>query len=285
MTVLKPVSEKMRALLSLLGETPEQHQKQVLALQAKKEKPRKREKPEEELRRNLNKELLHRMDTERETPATIIERFQPENLVANAYVLFERKLTCKNCGRSDRAQAHSQLFVRKHKLPRDAERTQVYFPVAGIENPLLPRLVQVSFSTTPVCLHCFEEAACLKINEDESNAPAQTLPSPEQFQQANTALSAQEKKSTGSGSEGESSSLRDQLLSLFSSTQDTADGSIPTVSSTAEAATPIPFPSQDMSELTKFAQSEPAIALDSGSPIATSGSIVLNSFQEETDNG
>lgn len=180
MTNLPPVSDAMRGLLSLLGETPAQHQAQILAKRKGAKAPAKRLPPTQSqldraARDLANRTYLERLDTERVTAATIVDRFQPENLVNEAYVLFQRNLVCRNCGRRDQALAHSQLFLRKRVRGQD---TRVYFPTNEISEPTLRRVIEISNASIPVCLHCFEEAVCQVVESPPPPPTLESRPSP-----------------------------------------------------------------------------------------------------------
>lgn len=164
MTILKPVSAFERGLLEALGETPAQHQQQVLA--ARKPSWLKGKKNP---RMSAHEVYLKLQESPTRIPLPLPQETSSADLVANlvdpnwqadAYILFRRHQTCRHCRRTEDLQDSSQLFLRWRRRTFDAANSLVYTPVKSLLHQELPRRVQVVFASTPVCLSCFSEATC-----------------------------------------------------------------------------------------------------------------------------
>jgi len=165
MTQLKPVSDIARRLLAKFGETPAQHQAQVLAIANKtytKANSTEKQKDVHVLNRQVDAALRNSLEPTADV-ARRLEGAKPfeEEWCPEAYVLFIRKEKCLHCGRSSTCVDMPSIFLR-HRRRNLSVRTdqtlglpRIYHPVRAIAYPKLPKLKEVRVATLLFCDACF----------------------------------------------------------------------------------------------------------------------------------
>lgn len=173
--------------MALLGETPDQHQSQVLAL-AKGTYNRSHSTSKVPNVHELNRKIESKLtftEPSREIAARLesAKTFE-EEWVPDAYVLFVRIWKC-SCGNSGSCLDISCLFLRHRKRAFVSTKTgerndevqghpRIYQPARSLVYPKLPRLKEVSWKSLTLCEACFEgkEVEC-----EPNSAQASTVSS------------------------------------------------------------------------------------------------------------
>jgi len=173
MTTLKPLSPLERKFLAKLGESPAQHQAQVLLKQTvvgrnstsklenvhafNKEVERKLvySEPSSEIAARLNK---LEEEKQREVEDSVA-RARAVEWVPEAYVLFIRHSKCLSCRSTDTCLDHASLFIRcRPRIGPKEDSRKMYIPTKILPSSPLPRLMESRVVTLPVCENCFERA-------------------------------------------------------------------------------------------------------------------------------
>jgi hypothetical protein len=181
---LKPVSEKMRKILEMLGETPQEHQAEVLA----RKKGVKPEPPPDNYAKN------------------VVASWKEDPWRPDARVLFIRRSLCLQCGAQFESPHWPETFVRERRKgePRLLNSHRYTPSRSAIMSSLaLPRLVEYIDLTVYACHLCPE----WHTNEQPQEQPL-CLTDLLSSQLASTALSHSE------GPEGSSTSQEESSTSL-----------------------------------------------------------------------
>jgi hypothetical protein len=148
MTQLKPVSDAMRRALALLGETPDEHQKEKLT----------RSRAPTRIRIPTKGPFV---PPTLESTATVAARLiakTPEPVwLADARVLFLRKRTCRCCGVAVDEMHYPETFIRMRS--KADPRTIKYIPARSslFANLELPRLTVNTPVKTYYCPSCWTD--------------------------------------------------------------------------------------------------------------------------------
>jgi len=138
--------------------TPSEVEKKFLALFDEPSLKSNDTKTVRDRRKEFESRLLYRTPTSE--IAAKIEAAERVVWIPQAYVLFVRKGTCKNCKSFHECLDIPRLFLQQRKQRRDESNPLMYVPVSSIEYPALPRMKVVSVATVPFCLLCFEGLPC-----------------------------------------------------------------------------------------------------------------------------
>jgi hypothetical protein len=152
---LKPVSDQAREFLALIGETPQDHQKQFLN-KIYKEK-HSTEKPP------LLSQLNQRVEAALSLKIPISELAKKAELASppapiwtpTAYVLFVRKTFCKNCKSWTHSMDQPSIFLEQNSTKKDPSNPKLFTPVKDLSEGDLERRQIINFVTTSHCQLCF----------------------------------------------------------------------------------------------------------------------------------
>jgi hypothetical protein len=163
---LKPVSDIARRLLAKMGETPADHQAQVLAL-ASKTYTKSHSSSKVENVHSLNRKDETRL-TSSEPISEVVRKMEAvkrveEEWIPEAYILFIRHSRCSNCGAMDSCLDLPLIFLRHRKsLSAKADANlglpRLYLPAKVLAYPNLPKLKEVRITSLIACEHCFERS-------------------------------------------------------------------------------------------------------------------------------
>lgn len=154
---LKPVSEALRKALALLGETPEQHQAEVLARKSggkASASPRSHKLPP---------------DPKLTPAAEIAARWESHNWRPIARVMFLREAHCRHCGQTSMSAHWPETFI-KERMVKDPKSFR-YLPAKSsvAASVKLPHQTETLKLTTAYCPQCFLQSTC------ETSEPTQCL--------------------------------------------------------------------------------------------------------------
>jgi hypothetical protein len=169
MTQLKPVTDKEREFLRLMGETPEQHQKQVL-------NPKGKLSSTKTIVDNLM-DFKTRSTMGIESTNSIASRLEEkekenslkvENIkwIPECYVFF---LECTKCAKCNSTRYNElQLFLKHKRLRETMDLTQMkhYVPVSSISINSLPRILDVKNREVGCCLACFNPTNLVEVKRN-----------------------------------------------------------------------------------------------------------------------
>jgi hypothetical protein len=196
MTQLKPVSDLARRLLAKMGETPQEHQNQILSI-SNKTHTKSHATTKIPNVHDLNRKVEQKI-TSTEPIAEVTRRLEnaktfEDEWVPEVYVLFIRKSRCTSCGHSSSCMDLPSIFLRhrrkniSHKADQTLGLPRIYHPVRAIVHPNLPKVKEVRFATTLYCENCFDvgglkcpQANCPQENTAlpmQSTKPTSDLPS------------------------------------------------------------------------------------------------------------
>jgi len=166
MTQLKPVTDKEREFLRLMGETPEQHQKAILT--KGKEIPKKHSSTLKDYQNTIGSLMDFKTRSamgieSTNSIATRLEEKEKENLlkvenikwIPECYVFFLEFTECTNCHSTRYNEL--QLFLKHKRLRETMDLTQMkhYIPVQSITIKSLPRILDVKRKEIGYCLTCY----------------------------------------------------------------------------------------------------------------------------------
>jgi hypothetical protein len=163
---LKPLSDMERLVLKALGEDPEKHQQRV-AMRMKGVRPP-AQKPDKILQK-LQDGTAEIVDS---TSANIVRQWVEPVWVPEAYIIFIRHSTCKNCGRKDICQEDQNVYLksRSNNL-KDESNPKRYQPVRSMDF-FLPRRLESKIAVSLFCSSCF---ATSTLPDHTGEKPTSTL--------------------------------------------------------------------------------------------------------------
>lgn len=204
--MLKPVSDKMKKFLALLGETASDHQKQVQEIQSKTYN-RAHSTTKAPNVHTLNKSVEAKL-TYSEPTRDLVSKLPPtpsfeEIWRPDAYVLFVCKFKCK-CGYSGESVQSEYIFLcyrqrgTSEKGDRDNGSPRIYKPVKSLEYPTLPRRRQVYFKALGVCESCFERGQKCQVSvvSPQESIPSSVLEDMTHILQSEPSLPSSQQEST-----------------------------------------------------------------------------------------
>lgn len=163
---LKPISDEMREALKLLGETPEQHQKQILQIQQARLRKAQGLPPiklgpntvVKDAVRDLNRHVEGVITSSKPVAQVVKDLVEPEVVwIPDAYVMFAKAWTCNNCKAGGSCLEFAGVWLR-HKRERpteDPSKAHWYKEVKGYAYKL-PRILEKQTVNVEVCINCFD---------------------------------------------------------------------------------------------------------------------------------
>ena len=177
MSKLSKITDFEKDLLKAMGQTADQHQREILLTQqVRKAHSTKKEPTQRQLLNELNALFEKKREFKvpiRELAERVEEVAKPEPiLLPQAYVLFIRHWNCTSCKRQGSCMDTTQIFL-ENKVQGKDESTRIFKPVEVLNLPL-PHKEVFAFSSTPVCHFCFKENEKCKSQNQPSLLPPQT---------------------------------------------------------------------------------------------------------------
>lgn len=156
MSILKPVSPQARSFLSLLGETPQEHQNQLMKQEWKKSHSTKKEPTLRERNRETELKLHPSWSQEdlKELTQNLEEKSKETQFLPHSYILYLRESRCNNCGGIHVSMDIPQILLKQVPLKQTSLNTILYTPVY-ILNKELPRIKETTIVYISYCENCF----------------------------------------------------------------------------------------------------------------------------------
>lgn len=194
---LKPVSDAMRSALALLGETPEEHQKEQLfrTKTVKANAPNARQLNQTNFARRSMSAKERAEESDRLFYAA--QRARPE--MPDARVMFMEQIHCKSCGTVAETPRFPHVFLRMRKVQggRLDLSSASYIPEPPgpqqASPPRLPRIIDFHRVEVSSCQRCFIPS--LQVESTESRPSDCTPPTLEKSEPISSNSSASESSS------------------------------------------------------------------------------------------
>lgn len=174
MTDVKPktlskVSDYGRGLLAALGESVDDHQREVKA-RLSGERPAKQK--ADPILAKLQAGTAKIGPTIEEAAIALAKR--QAMWKEDAYCIFIAHVTCKGCGAKNTLQQDPQIYLRMRCTKKDQLNSFIYTPIKSYSNISLPKVKIATFVTPFACEACFENTSWLpssKYSLDDIESP------------------------------------------------------------------------------------------------------------------
>lgn len=204
MAQLKPLSDFERGLLKALGQSPENHQKEVLftktiseSMSTKRREPTARERLNK-VNRHFERKIAYVDPADvaaRRAEALAEARPKEPVLLPQAYVIFIRQWHCDTCSAEGTCMDINQIFI-EYALQGKDPSARVFKPTTLFKETMPHRRI-VNFVNTPFCHLCFGHSP-IGENQCKNQEAAESAKSMAKPSVLNTQASSQATKSSPS---------------------------------------------------------------------------------------